>query len=166
MMAILDPKTIEFTSNSAEQTRRLGMRLGNLLTSGSCICLNGNLGAGKTTFVQGVAAGWGSSDPVTSPTFVIVNQYECLTGGILYHLDAYRLESGMEAEELDLVGMMDQGVLVIEWPERIDDVLPDERLWVDLTYVSEDKRHLVFQPRGKKYEDMMDTFRRKSFGGM
>jgi tRNA threonylcarbamoyladenosine biosynthesis protein TsaE len=165
-MAILDSKTIEFTSNSAEQTRRLGMRLGGLLTAGACVCLNGDLGAGKTTFVQGVSAGWGSSDPVTSPTFVLVNQYECLTGGVLYHLDAYRLENGLEAEELDLVGMMDQGVVMIEWPERIADVLPEDRLWVDLTYVSEDKRRLVFKPQGKKYEDMIATFRKRSFGGL
>ncbi|NSW52073.1 MAG: tRNA (adenosine(37)-N6)-threonylcarbamoyltransferase complex ATPase subunit type 1 TsaE [Anaerolineae bacterium] len=165
-MAILDAKTIEFTSNSAEQTRRLGMRLGGLLQRGACICLNGNLGAGKTTFVQGLAAGWGSSDPVTSPTFVLVNQYERLTGGMLYHLDAYRLANSLEAEDLDLTGMMEDGVLVVEWPERIDEALPADRLWVDLTYVSEGKRHLVFQPVGETYVEILNAFRKRTFGGV
>jgi tRNA threonylcarbamoyladenosine biosynthesis protein TsaE len=165
-MAILDSRSIDFISNSADQTRRLGMRLGGLLSTNACLCLKGDLGAGKTTFVQGLAAGWGSSDQVTSPTFVLVNQYERLSGGLLYHLDAYRLASSLEAEELDLAAMMDEGILVVEWPERIVDVLPKDRLWVELSYVSEDKRRLVFKPEGKKYEELVAAFRKRSFGGL
>jgi len=74
-MPILDPNSMEFISRSAEQTRRVGMRLGTLLQTGDVICLIGDLGSGKTTFVQGLASGWGSLDPVSSPTFVLVNVY-------------------------------------------------------------------------------------------
>lgn len=68
------------------------MRLGSELKTGDVICLQGNLGAGKTTFVQGLAQGWGSIDAVSSPTFIIVNEYRRATGGQIFHLDAYRLK--------------------------------------------------------------------------
>ena len=116
-MPILDSHTIEFFSRSPEQTRRIGMRLGSELKIGDVICLQGNLGAGKTTFVQGLAQGWGSIDAVSSPTFIIVNEYRRATGGQIFHLDAYRLESMPEAEELDLDAMLSEGVVIIEWPD-------------------------------------------------
>lgn len=165
-MAILESNMCEFVSHSADQTRRLGMRLGSLMKVQNLICLSGNLGAGKTTFVQGLAAGWGSTDQVTSPTYVLINQYERLTGGTMYHLDAYRIANSIEAEELDLDLMLDNGVLVIEWPERINDVLAVNRLWINLEYVSEDKRRFVFKPVGKYYEDLSASFRKRSFGGL
>jgi tRNA threonylcarbamoyladenosine biosynthesis protein TsaE len=101
-MPILDPHSLEFISRSAEQTRRVGMRLGALVDGGDVVCLVGDLGSGKTTFVQGLAAGWGSLDPVTSPTFVLVNLYRRPEGARLYHLDAYRLSGASEAADLDL----------------------------------------------------------------
>jgi tRNA threonylcarbamoyladenosine biosynthesis protein TsaE len=164
-MAILTEKTTEFISNSTEQTRRIAMRLGALITPGMLICLSGDLGSGKTTFVQGLSIGWGSSDAVSSPTFVLINQYQKLDGHVLYHLDAYRIANSFEAEELDLVDMYEHGILVIEWAERIKDVLPDDALWVECEYVSDDKRRFVFKPVGERYEAMMDVFRKRSFGG-
>ena len=92
-MPILDAHTVEVFSHSPEQTRRVGMRLGALLQPGDLVCLQGELGAGKTTLVQGVAQGWGSLDPVSSPTFVLVNLYRRPEGSELFHLDAYRLDS-------------------------------------------------------------------------
>ena len=74
-MPILDESTLEFFSRSPDQTRRIGTRMGLLLQAGDVLCLQGDLGAGKTTLVQGIAQGWGSADPVTSPTFVLVNIY-------------------------------------------------------------------------------------------
>jgi len=97
MSPILHRNALEIISRSAEQTRRVGMRLGALLQPGDVICLIGDLGSGKTTFVQGVAAGWGSLDPVSSPTFVIVNLYRRLDNSQLFHLDAYRLSGPAEA---------------------------------------------------------------------
>ena len=90
-MAILKPNAFEFFSHSAEQTRRLGVRLGAMLPVGTVLCLEGDLGSGKTTLVQGIAQGWGSTDRVTSPTFVILNQYRRPNGMQLFHADAYRL---------------------------------------------------------------------------
>ena len=100
------------------------MRLGGLLQPGDLICLQGELGAGKTTLVQGMAQGWGSLDAVSSPTFILVNEYRRPNGGQFFHMDAYRLESGLEAAELDLDLMLGEGALVVEWPERISSVLP------------------------------------------
>ncbi|MBN2048354.1 MAG: hypothetical protein JW750_10965, partial [Anaerolineaceae bacterium] len=74
-------------------------------------------------------------------------------------------QSGFEAEELDLDTMLDTGILIIEWPERIVDVLPPERLWVELEYISDEKRRFVFKPAGKYYEDMVEQFARVAFGG-
>ena len=148
-MTILNEKTTEFISNSADQTRRVGMRLGSLLETSMLVCLTGDLGSGKTTLTQGLTSGWGSSDAVSSPTFVLINEYHKLDGEVIYHLDTYRLANSFEAEELDLDGMLDSGVLIIEWAERIQDVLPPDALWVECEYISEDKRRFVFKPIGE-----------------
>jgi len=163
-MPILDQFSIEIISRSAEQTRRVGMRLGALLQPGDVICLIGDLGAGKTTLVQGLAAGWGSLDPVSSPTFVLVNLYRRLDRGQLFHLDAYRLSGPAEAADLDLDDILDRGVLVIEWADRIEAALPDERFWITLRYVDEDQRDLIFSAHGPRYEKMLADFRVQVYG--
>ncbi|MCJ7723151.1 MAG: tRNA (adenosine(37)-N6)-threonylcarbamoyltransferase complex ATPase subunit type 1 TsaE, partial [Anaerolineales bacterium] len=144
----MDPHSLEFFSRSPEQTRRIGMRLGGLLTAGDVVGLQGELGAGKTTLVQGIAQGWGSLDPVSSPTFILVNIYRRPDGIKLFHLDAYRIESTAEAEELDLDAMLSQGPLVLEWPDRIEAVLPGERLWVKMEDVSDENRQMYFSAHG------------------
>src|SRR5512140_2132201 len=93
LMPILDVHALEFFSRSPDQTRRMGMRLGALLEPGDLICLSGDLGAGKTTLVQGIARGWGSLDSVTSPTFILVNAYRRPDGQVMHHVDAYRMAS-------------------------------------------------------------------------
>jgi tRNA threonylcarbamoyladenosine biosynthesis protein TsaE len=165
-MPILDPHSVEFISHSAEQTRRVGMRLGALLRAGDVICLSGDLGSGKTTFVQGLAAGWGSLDPVSSPTFVLVNVYRRQEGiGLrLYHLDTYRLSGAAEAEDLDLDIMMEGGPLVIEWADRIQSILPPQRLWVSLRWIDENQRDLLFKAQGKRYQEMLAFIRRQIYG--
>ena len=90
-MPILDQNSLEFISRGTDYTRRVGIRLGTILKTGDVICLEGDLGSGKTVLVQGMAAGWGSLDRVTSPTFVLMNLYRRLDGGKFHHLDAYRL---------------------------------------------------------------------------
>jgi tRNA threonylcarbamoyladenosine biosynthesis protein TsaE len=159
---------MEFISRSAEQTRRLGMRLGALLRTGDMVCLVGDLGAGKTTFVQGIGSGWGSLDAVSSPTFVLVNVYRRRGANRaeerLYHLDSYRLSGPAEADDLDLEALLEQGPLVIEWAERIETVLPPEGLWVRLRWIEENQRDLVFSARGRRYELMLAALRRQLFG--
>jgi tRNA threonylcarbamoyladenosine biosynthesis protein TsaE len=163
-MPILDPNAFEFFSRSPGQTRRLGMRLGRLLRPGDVVCLQGELGAGKTTFVQGVAQGWGSLDPVSSPTFILVNIYRRPDSARLFHLDGYRLESAPEAEELDLDGMLAEGPLLVEWPERLEPALPGERLWLKLEHVDEEQRQMQVTGRGKRYEELLTDYRRVIFG--
>jgi tRNA threonylcarbamoyladenosine biosynthesis protein TsaE len=163
-MPILDAHTFEFFSRSPDQTRRLGMRLGTLLRPGDVICLQGNLGAGKTTFVQGAARGWGALDEVSSPTFVLVNAYRRANGGQISHFDAYRVESLTEAEELDLDTLLACGALFVEWPERVEPILPAERLWAFLEYESEEHRALRFTAHGKRYETLLDELRQTVYG--
>jgi len=156
---------MDFFSRGPEQTRRIGIRLGGALQAGDVICLQGDLGAGKTTFVQGIANGWGSLDSVSSPTFIIVNVYRRGDEARLFHMDAYRLDSTPEAEELDLDSMLAQGPLLIEWPERMDGLVPDERLWISLEHINEEEREMKFQASGKRYDDLLELIRHAVYGG-
>ena len=119
-----------FESNSAEDTFAFGQKLGREAVPGEIICLDGDLGVGKTIFTQGFAAGLGIDDYVNSPTFNIVKEYE---GGRLplYHFDVYRIGDPSEMEE---IGYEDyfygQGVSIIEWPGQIEELLPKEARWV------------------------------------
>lgn len=164
-MPILDSNSLEVISRSPEQTRRVGMRLGSLLRCGDVVCLEGELGAGKTTLMQGIANGWGSLDQASSPTFVLVNVYRRSEHQRLYHLDAYRLDGSSEAEELDLVNMIENGPLVIEWAERIWSALPDENLWVKLRWISDEQRDLTFAAHGQRYHELLFAMRKQVFGG-
>jgi tRNA threonylcarbamoyladenosine biosynthesis protein TsaE len=164
-MPILDAHTLDFFSRSPEQTRRVGMRLGASLRPGDVICLQGDLGAGKTTFVQGLAQGWGTLDAVSSPTFIIVNLYRRADGAQLFHMDAYRLESVPEAEELDMEAMLTQGPLLVEWPERIQGLIPPNRIWLEMEYLAEEQRKMRFRSQGKRYDALLDELRQALFGG-
>lgn len=151
-------------SRSPEQTRRLGMRLGAMLRSGDLVCLSGELGSGKTTLVQGIAQGWGSLDQANSPTFVVVNRYRRPDGAVLHHMDAYRLMSALEAEELDLDQMLESGPLVVEWAERIEAALPPNRLWVELQWIEDERRSMIMTGEGEHYPALLAAFRQKAFG--
>ncbi len=164
-MPILDAHAFEFFSRSPDQTRRLGMRLGALLQAGDLVCLQGELGAGKTTLVQGIAQGWGALDDVSSPTFVLVNAYRRPDLNQLFHFDAYRVDSPGEAEELDLDSLLTLGPLVVEWPERVESILPVERLWAWLEYESEEHRAMRFTAGGRRYENLLDHLRQTVYGG-
>ena len=156
---------MDFFSRSPEQTRSIGRRLGGALQVGDVVCLQGNLGAGKTTFVQGIAKGWGSLDSVSSPTFIIVNVYRRADQSQLFHMDAYRLDSTAEAEELDIDSMLSQGPLLIEWPERINGLVPNERLWVQLEHIDEEEREMKFKSSGQRYDGLLEIIRHAAYGG-
>jgi tRNA threonylcarbamoyladenosine biosynthesis protein TsaE len=142
------------TSVSPLQTREVGRKLGALLRPGDLVCLQGDLGAGKTTLTQGIAQGWGSVDPVASPTFVMVNLYRASDGTPLYHMDAYRIESLLEAAQLGIEDMLAEGALIVEWPERIEGILPGERLWLNLTHQSESERRIEIRATGEHYAEI------------
>lgn len=165
-MPILDERSLEFLSHSPEQTQRLGVRLGELLPVHAVLCLAGDLGAGKTTLAQGIARGWGALDPVTSPTFVLINEYRRADGQVLYHVDAFRLSGSDEAQSLGLSELFEApGPVMIEWPGKIPDVIPDERLWIKLQWADEFRRNLHFDARGADYESLLRTFKQAAFGG-
>jgi tRNA threonylcarbamoyladenosine biosynthesis protein TsaE len=164
-MAISESSTVEFLSHNPEQTRHIGARLGMALQPGDIICLQGDLGAGKTTFVQGIAKGWGSMDAVSSPTFIIVNVYRDGEQKQLFHVDAYRLESTLEAEELDLPSMLAQAPLLIEWPERMERLISRDRLWIKLEHVNQEERRMKVMSHGQRYADLLEVIRRAAYGG-
>lgn len=165
-MPILNERTLEFLSHSPEQTRRLGVRLGELLKPGDVICLAGDLGSGKTTLAQGIARGWGSLDPVTSPTFVLINEYRRADTARLYHFDAFRLSGVAEADALGLRELLaNGGPVLIEWPERVAAALPSQRLWISLRWVDEMRRGLHIESVGPRYDRMLRNFRKAAFGG-
>lgn len=165
-MPILEANTFEFFSRSPDQTRRVGMRLGAVLQRGDVVCLDGELGAGKTTLVQGMASGWGSTDAVSSPTFVLVNIYRRPGGERFAHLDAYRLSGPAEAVVLDLDDLLDGGPLVVEWAPRIKEALPGDCLTVLLDWVEEEHRRMRFKANGTHYEELLETFQSSIFGGI
>ena len=121
---------MEFITNSAAETRALGGRLAEKLGPGSVVAFTGDLGAGKTAFTAGLAAGLGITERVTSPTYTIVNEYE---GGRLplFHFDLYRLESAEELFDIGWEDYLDRGgVCAVEWSERAADALDGETVFV------------------------------------
>ena len=165
-MAILDRWTIDFVSSSVEQTTRLGVRLGELLHVHDCICLSGELGAGKTAFARGIGRGWGTGLRVTSPTFTLVNEYPRLADGrILYHVDCYRLEETADQWTVGLEDFLDgAGAVMIEWPERIEPMLPEDKLWIALNYVSETRRKLRITATEGRSGELLEAFKKSAFG--
>lgn len=129
------------TTRSAEEMRTLAAQLGSVLPPDSTLALHGDLGVGKTTFVQGLAQGLGITESVTSPTFNIFTLHRGPVN--LVHLDAYRLERAQQVEDLLLVDfLIPPWVLAVEWPDRIADWLPEETWHLDLA-IQPDQTHGV-----------------------
>lgn len=119
------------------------------------ICLNGDLGSGKTVFAKGFANALGVEEVITSPTFNIVKEY--YSGELpLFHMDVYRLDEGNVEINFDEY-FVKKGVSIIEWADMIEDELPEERLEINFKIVGEDTRVLVFKPYGKRYEDLCEA---------
>ena len=147
-------------SPSAEHTRKWAIRLGKLLRGGDIIGLVGELGAGKTCFVRGLAEGLEVSRNawIRSPTFTLINEYH---GRLpLYHIDLYRLESTREHEELNLREYLySNGVSVIEWFEYFPADEVDDHLEIKLAYGEGSRREMTFIPRGARYEELVQVLR-------
>lgn len=147
-------------STSAAMTRALGAALATELGPGAVVVLSGDLGSGKTVFAQGVAAGLGVTDRVVSPTFAIAREYE---GRLpLHHLDVYRLDHVKEAMDLGLDELFDDAVTLIEWGDGVRDLLPVDRLEVELTLApddsaTEDTRYLTITPFGEEWSARAPT---------
>ena len=128
----------EAISEGEEQTVDFGRRLAAVLRVGDVVCLDGELGTGKTRLVEGIARGLGYAGPVTSPTFTLVHEYE--SNPPLAHVDAYRLADGDEFLSLGISELWETGIVAVEWADRVADVLPRRRLTVRGESVGVDAR--------------------------
>jgi tRNA threonylcarbamoyladenosine biosynthesis protein TsaE len=167
MAPILDEHTLEFLSRSPDQTQRLGARLGALLQGGDVICLEGPLGSGKTCLAQGIGRGWGVSQTLISPTYVLVREYARPAEPVrLYHVDLYRVSGVDEALGLGMDEFVgdERAVCVIEWAERARTAMPPERLWVRLEFSDWTRRALCFEAQGERHTALLREFRRGAFG--
>ncbi len=156
----------QLISRAPHETEALGAALGGLLRAGDVICLSGGLGAGKTLLCRGVGAGWGASIPLTSPTYNLVHEHQRADGGRLYHLDFYRISSPLEAESLGLDDILEsEAVCLFEWSERVREILPAARLWIDFTLCAAEARRLRFEARGQRYIRLLDELWREKGKG-
>lgn len=150
---------LTFTTANPCETFALGEELAAGLVSGDVICLSGDLGAGKTLFAQGIAAGLGVREGVTSPTYTILHVYD---GGCLpiFHFDLYRLE---HPDQLDDIGFDEysssDGVVIIEWADKFAARMPDENLWVELKAADGAARMITMKPSGARYDKLCEELK-------
>lgn len=144
----------KITTHSEEETIELAQNFESEKFPNMVICLNGELGSGKTLFTKGFANAMAIRETITSPTFTIIKEYD---GELpLYHMDVYRLDGdteGVGIEEYYNKG----GVVIIEWADTIQDILPKERLDIKIKTIDEEKRLLIITPYGKKYEELCEA---------
>jgi tRNA threonylcarbamoyladenosine biosynthesis protein TsaE len=151
--------TLELTTRSAEETQALGERLAAALAPGDVIGLTGQLGAGKTTLIQGLGRGLGADESqVKSPTFILMREY---AGRVpLIHIDAYRLEDASSAVWLDMEWLFSpRKVTVMEWAERLADCLPEDHLHIEMTHKSAHQRAIRLTARGPRSAAIIEALR-------
>lgn len=151
---------MKLISDSREQTLEVGRLIGAILERGDIVALIGELGSGKTCLTQGMAKGMGVSEnvPVVSPTFTLINEYP---GKIpLFHLDVYRLSGPRDLEDMGYEEVFyGGGIIVIEWAEKIQDILPAKTLFVRMRYIDENTREMILEGPGdkiRKLEKLLD----------
>ena len=145
-----------FESRSPAETQRLGRRLAALLRPGDVVLLQGELGAGKTCFSQGIGAGLKVAEAVKSSSFVLVNEYH---GRLhVYHADLFRLEDPQQVFELGLEENAQDGLLLVEWPDRAPQELPPDHLLALFETTSDRTRRITLEPHGERYEALMREF--------
>ena len=127
------PERIRFDSGSPDETARLGERLATRLKPGDTVLVAGDLGAGKTRFIQGICAGLGIGEPVTSPTFTLVNEYDGRPGRVrVAHFDLYRLDSPDSVLELGFDEYVDTCVCLVEWGDKFPEIMPSDAITVHI----------------------------------
>ena len=140
--------------NNLKETEKFGIFLGENLKPGDVVCLNGDLGAGKTTLTKSIAKGLGIDDYVTSPTFTIVNEYYGKTD--LYHIDTYRLDDKIDVDYLGFDEYFySDGVTIVEWAEKIRDALPEEYMEINIKS-HDDKRDLEINYLGNRFDKLKE----------
>ncbi len=152
-------------TRSASETIRVGKGIGSRLRSGDVVALVGELGAGKTQLIKGLAEGVGIRNPayISSPSFTLINEYPGKTP--FYHIDLFRLEREKEAEELGLEDYFQGGgVTAIEWADRIPSLLPMEVLFIHIAYTGKNTRSIEIIGKGKRFEDLVKQMRSSELG--
>jgi tRNA threonylcarbamoyladenosine biosynthesis protein TsaE len=146
---------LEIRLKGLEETKDFGIKLGNILKSGDIVCLNGDLGAGKTTLTKSIGLGLGVTDYITSPTFTLINQYNGRLA--VYHFDVYRLENVDELYDLGFDEYFyGKGVCIIEWAEKIEKLLPRERIVLDIEKGKDiDERVIRITGHGNRYIEIL-----------
>ena len=145
----------KYTSRCEEDTLEIAENIESEKFPGMVICLDGELGSGKTVFVKGFAKALGINETITSPTFSLVKEY--YDGELpLFHMDVYRLDDTNKDFGFDDYINQD-GVCIIEWPEMIENQLPEERLDIKIKVIDDETRVLVFTPHGQQYEDLCEA---------
>lgn len=136
-----------FRTKSAEETILLGEKLGRKLKGGDVVCLTGDLGGGKTHFTKGIAKGLNIEELVVSPTFIVMRIYERNNLPDLYHLDLYRMNSVKDLDGMDLEDIIGnpEAIVVIEWPERAKEIVPENAIWVKFAYVDDQIRKIEIE---------------------
>lgn len=166
-MALLDARSFEATSNSEEQTLRLGARLGAMLPPRVVIALKGDLGAGKTAFARGFGEGWGAAPPLRSPTFTLIQKHTREADeAALYHVDLYRISTPADLASIGLGDLIDEdeSVCLIEWPEHAEGLIPDDAIRVSIRAISETKRQFLFSTKSEETWKLLVGFRKAAFG--
>lgn len=153
----MEPETTTVIQSDSEQrTREIGEGLGAVLRTGDIVLLSGDLGAGKTCFAQGIARGLGVEQPVTSPSFVLMNEYQGRE--TMFHVDLYRMSDVDELDDLGLWDYAERGVLVVEWPERGAELLPGDGLHIAMDHGSTERaRVLRVEARGDRGARLLST---------
>lgn len=158
---------LDFISHSPAQTERVGQRLGEQLRQGDLLLLAGTFGVGKTQLCKGLVRGLGSDDLVTSPSFVLINEYRAgqrQRRMPIFHVDLYRIAGEAELSTIGLAELWSgDGVCLIEWPERAQAVLPADHLAIHIEHLSETKRRLRLVPHGARYVELVGAFKGSSF---
>lgn len=158
--------SFDFTSQSVEQTVQLGQYIGERLAAGDVICLSGDLGAGKTALTRGIAAGWGAQEAVTSPTFTLIHEHHrAQDDQMLFHVDCYRLEGADDAWGIGLEDLLyGAHPVVLEWAERVRDMLPAGRLWIELSFLNGTRRQINMTATGDHYRAIVEHVRMEISG--
>lgn len=148
---------MEIIANSLEETKGLGCRIADSLISGSVVQLIGDVGAGKTTLVKAIATRLGVEDEVQSPTFVLSRVYQLPNGNDFYHYDFYRLaEPGILLTDIREVTSDDSSIVMVEWADIVEGVLPRDRLIVDIVTIGEMSRKFTFRSNGPKSNQIIE----------
>lgn len=140
-----------FISKNFKETQKIGEKFGKTLACSAIICLEGDLGSGKTTFIKGLAKGLGIKNAVTSPTFLMIKKYEIKRGGCaarsFYHIDCYRADNVQKLQFLGIEDILKEksAITAIEWPEKIKDYIPERAITIKFEWVSENERKICIK---------------------